>query len=348
MDYRLSSVVVSLVAVATMIGWGNHPLPVIAEEGTEVTIITTDTPNNTSDVTTSTYALASEPVIRVGLGRVIRPTIFVSHDDDYRVVVGDREVGVVVRGSQVSFAQEYRTMILTAPGMVATSTSYIRLEPITNHQAIFDLPRMERYIRGKGTVNFNRYRGVFEIRLSKHRTWHLVNELPLEEYLAGIAETSPNSPMEYLKAVMTAARTYAYYTAETDKHDDRYFDVVATTGDQLYLGYENERSMPRVREAAEATRGLMVHYGGRVVVTPYFASSSGQTRAWHHVWGGEKRPWLVPVTATYDARARRPLYGHGVGMSGRDAEERARRENIDFISLLKYYYSGIEVVAMYE
>jgi len=39
--------------------------------------------------------------------------------------------------------------------------------------------------------------------------------------------------------------------------------------------------------------------------------------------------------------------GHGVGMSQRDASLRAKNENLNFVSLLKYYYTDVEVEQLY-
>ena len=40
-------------------------------------------------------------------------------------------------------------------------------------------------------------------------------------------------------------------------------------------------------------------------------------------------------------------YGHGVGMSQMDASNRAKNEGLDFVDLLKYYYTGVELEKLY-
>jgi SpoIID/LytB domain protein len=174
-----------------------------------------------------------------------------------------------------------------------------------------------------------------------------INELSFEDYMAGMGENSNAAPIEYLKSQAVAQRTYAYFTQQnTGKHDTRNFDVVATTGDQLYLGANNEPLMSNFLNAVAATRGVMVTYNNEVVITPYFGNSDGRTRSWSEVWGGNK-PWLVSVPATYDARDGKKLFGHGVGMSQRDAAYRADEEGVDWVTLLKYYYTGTEVHKIY-
>jgi peptidoglycan hydrolase-like amidase len=207
---------------------------------------------------------------------------------------------------------------------------------------------MTRVIKWKGgSRNFNQYRGGMEYHLTDAGTMYVINDLLLEDYAAGIGETSNLAPMEMQKAQAVAARTYAYFVANsTDKHDSRNFDVVATTGDQLYLGYVGETITPNFVAAVAATRGLMVTYDHNIVITPYFGHSNGKTRSWTQVWGGTPKPWLVSVKANYDKGLAR--YGHGVGMSQRDAALRAQKDGWDWEKLVKHYYTGVEVERMYN
>ena len=100
----------------------------------------------------------------------------------------------------------------------------------------------------------------------------------------------------------------------------------------------------RSRNSVEATRGQIVHYNGENVVTPYFSWSDGRTRAWTEVWGGPAKPWLVSVATPYDAG--RQLFGHGVGMSARDAIGRANAGDA-YGTILAYYYQGTELRKLY-
>jgi peptidoglycan hydrolase-like amidase len=91
----------------------------------------------------------------------------------------------------------------------------------------------------------------------------------------------------------------------------------------------------------------MVTYNNEIVITPYFGNADTRTRSWTEVWGGKEKPWLVPVDTTYDDRDNKKLFGHGVGMSQRDAAYRADETGADFITLLKYYYTGVDVSKIY-
>src|SRR3989338_3414086 len=120
----------------------------------------------------------------------------------------------------------------------------------------------------------NSFRNILELRYNaaKDRTW-IINELPIEMYLRGMAETSNLTALEYQKALITAARTYAFY------HVDAYRD-------QVYKGYGQEERMPKQVEAVEATRGVIAFYGSKVAITPYYSQSDGRTRSWSEVWYG--------------------------------------------------------------
>ncbi len=299
--------------------------------------------------------LKYEPSIRVGIWRDPETKVeFISNDDDYIVSAGYKEKGILPKNQLAELNYKDGYFSFKTKNLEFKTTQFIYLKPKNNKHAVYTLVNFDRYIKWKGHVNFNKYRGELEYRLtSDKKNKYIINILPFEDYIKGIAETSNIAPKEYIKALLTAARTYAYYIKKyTNKHDNRHFDVVAHTGDQLYLGYNSEKLMPRVAQAAEETRGYMVTYDldhkkstpNQVVITPYFANSNGRTKSWSDVWGGNK-PWLISVKADYDQG--RTQHGHGVGMSALDAAIRAEKEHLSWRDLLKYYYTGIEIEKIY-
>ncbi len=295
--------------------------------------------------------LAAEPRIRVGLWK--EPTnntaIIQSADDNYNVLDATGVLGVLPSGQTGTMSFKSGVYSFQSESVNVSSTSFIRVEPVSNLRAIMVITNYERKISGKSSKNFNKYRGALELRQAKdeNNTLYVINDLNFEDYMAGMGENSNASPLEYLKAQAVAQRTYAYVVQNTSKHDARYFDVVAHTGDQLYLGANNEPEMPRFIDAVNATRGMMVTYNNDVVITPYFGNSDGNTRSWTQAWGGSAKPWLVPVVATYDERDNKKMFGHGVGMSQRDAAIRAEEEHLDWVQLIKYYYTGVELHKIY-
>jgi len=307
------------------------------------------------------FRLDAEPRIRVGLWKLEKPEKdtgeFISHEADYDLYDGTEKLFTVPKDQKVKLS--YKDGVYTAQvgKKKYEAKNYIRLSPVGDNHAVFEVTNQERTIEWHKGMNFNAYRGAMEYRLTDDaKSLYIINDLLLEDYMYGIAETSNGTHIEYIKALQTAARTYAYYvTATSDKYPNGNFDVVAHTGDQLYLGYRNEALRPRVVQATNDTRGAVVTYDtdnssatpNAVVITPYFGNSDGMTRSWSKVWGGSDKPWLQPVKAIYDKRDKKKMYGHGVGMSQRDAMIKADEEQLDYKQLLKYYYTGVEVEKLY-
>lgn len=294
--------------------------------------------------------LSTEPRIRVGLWKNPEESVqFRSDEEDYRLLIGESEIGLVERRTLITMHLVGSEYIITGFGETPIQTSqFVRLEPVSNPRAVFTLVNRDRTVSWKGDRNFNRYRGAMELRKTDdgNESIYVINELLFEDYVRGIGENSNAAPEEYLKAQTVAQRSYAYYIQNsTGKHDDRHFDVVAHTGDQLYLGVVSEEMLPRFVAAAEATRGYMATYDNAVVITPYYGNSNGATKSWQEVWGGKPKPWLVPVKAEYDIGRR--MNGHGVGMAQLDAAARADKEGLTWDALIKYYYTGVGVEKMY-
>ncbi|MFA6547798.1 MAG: SpoIID/LytB domain-containing protein [Candidatus Magasanikbacteria bacterium] len=288
--------------------------------------------------------LVEMPSIRVGLLKTKDPIKFKS-EIDYEIYSGDEVVGLLSAGEEAKISYKNGKYFLTSDSFDLESETFWRLKP-TEDSSVFELPGCKRTITGR-KLDFCAYRGVLEYRYGKtSKMPYLINELPLEDYMKGIAETDNNSAEGYIKAVLVAARSYAYknisFSPPTEK---RLFDVFASTVDQLYLGYNSEKQMPRVAQFAQETAGEMVTYNGNVVTTPYFSRSNGKTKTWKNSQGKNDRPWLVSVECQYDKKKKQ--LGHGIGMSTHDALMRATKDGWDYIQLLKLYYSDTEVEKVY-
>lgn len=213
-----------------------------------------------------------------------------------------------------------------------------------NEDAVFTILSMSR--TDSYGYNFNKYRDGIILRQADTtgRLW-VINKLPMEHYLWGIAETSNLSPLDYIKSIIVASRTYALYHYLNPYKYGGYFTMRATTADQLYQGYNAEIQRSRVKQAVQETSGQAITYGGDIVVTPYFGHSDGRTRSWQEVWGGTAHPWVVSVPVPSDQG--RTLWGHGVGMSAKGAYHNAQTDGWDYSQILNYYYKGIEVSRVY-
>ena len=291
-------------------------------------------------------ARISEPMLRVGLYKTTTP-ILVKANKQYQVRDGLGQILGAASPNEVTtiiydFSQQ--KYFTTLSGQEHQALSWVRLEPVAEN-TIFEIISHEDRPAWNPSLNDNEFRGVLEVRFAERdQTLWVINELPMEQYLKGIAETSNPNPLEYLKTMAVAARTYAlYHYTNNNKHVNRNFHVDSRY-DQVYKGYGQEKRMPRLVEAVEATRGEIVTYQNELAITPYFSRSDGRTRDWTEVWGGSGYPWLKSVPTPYDQG--NTLWGHGVGIAATDALGRAR-DGVDYRSMLKHYYLGTELIKYY-
>ncbi len=281
--------------------------------------------------------LIPEPVIRVGLYKTNEAVKFVS-DFSYEVWSGDKSRAIIAAGVTTTLSYKNGTYTLKSDGLEFGLSDYLRLVP-QDPGNFFTITNYERLVKGRKKINFNAYRGALEYRYSpKSKQTYIINEVPLDSYVAGVAETPNSDPIEYIKALLVAARSYAYSNInKMPSTEKRMFDVYPNTVDQIYLGYNSELFMPRVAQAAADTAGQMVTYNGNPVITPYFSHSNGQTRNWK----GTDRPWLKSVPAVYDKGKK--MLGHGVGMSNNDAQKHALKDGWTYDQILNYYYTSTTI-----
>jgi stage II sporulation protein D len=189
---------------------------------------------------------------------------------------------------------------------VAQSDAYWRLITITEGQASIEvtLPTGTVSVPGAVTVaaqdgmislNGRRYRGTGEVRFNSQGTLALVNELPLEQYLYGVVprELPPNpyGLLEAQKAQAVAARTYAMAGLGKRKADG--YDLLPTTSDQVYGGYEDEQ--PVSNAAVDGTRGMVLTYDGKLIDAVFSSTTGGYTASNEEVWNTAPVPYLRGV-----------------------------------------------------
>ena len=293
--------------------------------------------------------LIDEPTIRVGV-------LIVDEETDDKVVITSTESDFEIRdiegnllaeisaGQKVSAYFDGTRYVFDRGQGSEKSSSGLRFIPTTEN-AVMTVANFDRRVTRGSSFADNTFRNVLELRHNtvKDRVW-LINELPLEVYLRGLAETSNVSPIEYQKALLTAARTYAFYHwTRNTKHDGEYYHVDAWL-DQVYKGYGQEMRAPKITQAVEDTRGRIVMYDGQIAITPYFSRSDGRTRDWSEVWYGSV-PWTVSVEVPCDAG--KTLWGHGVGMSASGALCMANQGQT-WDQILKHFYTGIDLTKKWE
>ena len=301
-----------------------------------------------------TQITQGEPIIRVGLFAATIPQR-ISFDSNFNVVAGTETLfsGVSGQPAIISFDPASRRYTVTVADSTKLTVSPVRLVP-QNANGVATLLDYKNAPAWNVSLSDNRYRGVIEIRYTEpaKKIW-VINELPMESYLKGLAETSNASGVEFQKVIATAARSYALYhylrglsyglTDASTKHSADHFYVDAYY-DQVYRGYNSEIRLPKLFAAVEATRGVAVSYNNQPVITPYFSNSDGRTRDWTEVWYGSGQPWLKSVLVPEDNG--QTLFGHGVGLSARGALLMTNAGK-SWQDVLKYFYAGSDIMRIY-
>ncbi len=309
-----------------------------------------NTPVDPSVESSDTANYVEEPMMRIAFLIVDEETdnevVITSNESAFTVtdlsgaVLAERAVGQTVRAWYTNGTYYYEV-----DGATSSVSGGIRFVPSTAN-AVMLVKNFDRRLTRNAKFADNEYRNILELRHNDHkdRTW-LINELPLEWYLRGLAETSNASPIEYQKALITSARTYAYYHyTHATKYKKEFFHISSYSWDQVYNGYGQEKRAPKITEAVEATRGLVVTYEGDLAVTPYFSRSDGRTRDWNEVWSGSV-PWAKSVEVPCDKG--KTLWGHGVGLSASGAICFAN-EGMTGEQILKHFFTGIELTKKWK
>ena len=237
--------------------------------------------------------------------------------------------GVLLDGRSFSLRKKDFSCALLADGKLIES-GIVRMD---TNDGIFTIVSWEK--------PENRFRGVLECRVMFGELV-LINELPLEDYMAGVAEEPDTEPYEKQKAFAIAARSYAaHYTEPANrKFPGMPYDGSDTGASfQNYQGYVYEHSNPRWVRAVQETEAQVLKKLNRVVKAAYFSSSDGRTRSPEEN-GWKDFPFAEVFRSKPDPWCKgQPLLGHGVGMSGCGAKGQAE-EGRSAEEILEYYYPG--------
>ena len=145
-------------------------------------------------------------------------------------------------------------------------------------------------------LNGREYAGGFELlRIGDGVT--LVNELPLEDYLAGVlrAEAGDRWPVEALRAQAVAARTYAAYQRQLNLAKP--YHIVASTAHQQFAGRVPVTSA--AWEAVRETTGQILLWEGDLFPAFYHTESGGFTEDPRTVFAARNMPPLAPVRCPF-------------------------------------------------
>lgn len=196
-------------------------------------------------------------------------------------------------------------------------------------------------------LNDNEFLGTLEFRVdTDEKNLLTINELPMEDYLKGIAEVSNGDPEEKLKVIAVLAGTYArfYQEPENRKFPGKPYDASDDPDVfQKYKGFGYQKRSPNFSRAVEEVGDMVVTYNGQLVKTPYFTQTGENdrmTRSAQEVWGWTDYPFLQSVADPCQASG--SAAGHQVGMSGCGATVMAEQGK-SYLDIIEYFYPGTQV-----
>jgi SpoIID/LytB domain protein len=134
--------------------------------------------------------------------------------------------------------------------------------------------------------------GNFYITIDKNGKLALVNEMPINRYIAGIlpSELFPSAPYEALKAQAVAARGQVLSKMGRRHHGDP-FHLCSSVHCQVYDGLKKFHK--RTTLAVEKTKGeVLFDKYGYPVDTVYSSSCGGHSEHNENVWGGKPISYL--------------------------------------------------------
>lgn len=162
------------------------------------------------------------------------------------------------------------------------------------------------------SINGKMYRGeIILFTASNARSLRVINQLHIEEYLAGVvgAEMPSYWGHQALKAQAIAARTYCLYT-KNRFGKNRQWDVRRTQANQMYRGVSAETAT--VKQAVSETRAMVLTCDLRdsttgIFPTYYSSTCGGHTESSYNTFG-EYFPPLNGVICPHCKKTAPPNY----------------------------------------
>lgn len=252
---------------------------------------------------------AFEPAIRVRISRAIESACLQSAG------------GILLsRGSE---AEAYQDTVTLRPAGAARS----RFD--TNH--VFLEPGEAVTLRAvAGTLHFDNLTVADEYTVIARvdgTGLDVIARLSLESYVAGVvgAELYAGWPRAAFEAQAVAARSYALHERSLARSAERLWDVDSTTAHQAFATASHDVA----RQAAEATRGQVLTYEGRILRAYYSSTCGGRCASASDHWPtGAGREFNLAPPLQAAARecpcSEAPLHRWTVELPRRELERRIR------------------------
>ena len=209
----------------------------------------------------------------------IAPTVTAQPNPEWirvAVVRADPRIDLQIHGRFAVFALQTGNLIQQGRRLPPTAIRAIP-QGLAFGNDIWPIPgvRIEPESHGAISLNGKRLRGTIEIVRQSDLTLLVVNHVSLEDYLRGVlSKEAPDYwPLEALKAIAIAARTYAVYQRFTKEVVP--YDVTGDVMSQDYGGKTAEKS--GTTRAVKTTAGWIVMYQGQLFPTFYHSTCGGIT-----------------------------------------------------------------------
>jgi len=218
--------------------------------------------------------------VRVSLGTA--PSVALSATGAWLLI--DRDGRTVARGDSGE-----RVTLSTATGGVRVQRGATNLTVTAP-----PLSMAPRDGAGFATLNGRRYRGQFAV-VGADTVLHVINRVDVESYLRGVVPREIGARAANERAAVEAQAVAARsYVVTRLGNAARPFDVSATTSDQVYGGVDAENALANA--AIDATAGLVLYYGDRVVSGQYYSACGGSSAEPAEVWRSRNEPYLQRVS----------------------------------------------------
>ncbi len=156
---------------------------------------------------------------------------------------------------------------------------------IENPEAIFELTT--------DAFGTRFYKGDLFIEPRLDSALRVINHINLEDYIASVVGSEMNfTTIEALKAQAVVSRTYALWSIQNSPFIN--YDLKDFEANQVYTGVISAK--PWYEDAAMATKGEILTWSGRLILSTYSSTCGGQTSHNEDVWSGNSLPYLRSVT----------------------------------------------------
>ena len=190
----------------------------------------------------------------------------------------------------------------------------------------------------------NRYNnGRLIVRFPATGSLQIINDsLTMQQYLYGLAEVSSSWPIEALKSQALAARTFAFRRVQSPRTAN--YDILSTTSDQVYVGYEKQAgaSGDRWVAAVDGTDQQIITYDGAPIEALYSSSNGGYSEDSEYAFV-TKLPYLRANPDPFDNSAGNTTFRWTRSYSGTELGEYMKAYSSVDIGIATSYEVGGEI-----